>query len=253
MRKAGIRVALVLAMLILVIGLTIRYFIDRRSAAFAAEPSKTTTKAAVESKYAVGSTVQICWQQADTDAALVMLKEILTAHHLSVSVEKKIDDRLSVLISAGSNWQCLMLHDYSLLGDTLGGDISMHLKTSVLAFMEYQQDCWGYTLFEQGKMQSYFWNIPSIVEEEPAKCRGDAQLLARLYHVSVKQLAPYLRHITQEDTVETTRKVFSDDQYTLGDHWVRIDFMRRLGIKYPNPDVHHGLWLFIPEPGVNTK
>jgi hypothetical protein len=45
-------------------------------------------------------------------------------------------------------------------------------------------------------------------------------------------IAPYLRHLP--DSLETT-KAFMDDKHELGNHWVRADFMRRLGLQYPNP------------------
>jgi hypothetical protein len=37
-----------------------------------------------------------------------------------------------------------------------------------------------------------------------------------------------------------TPKVIPDDQFSLGDHWVRVDFMRRLGLQYPTPGATAG-------------
>jgi len=140
-----------------------------------------------------------------------------------------------------------------MLGDPLCIDLSKRMDTPVLAFLEYQQDCWGYALFRQGKLLNYFWNDPSIPEEDPKICKGDAHLLAQLFHVESKLLDPYLHFINHNDNRATSRKAFNDDQFTLGDHWVRIDFMRRLGIIYPDFQHFHGLTLYIPEQGVNME
>jgi len=41
-------------------------------------------------------------------------------------------------------------------------------------------------------------------------------------------------------------KTFPDDEFSLGDHWVRTELMRRSGITYP--DAGSSRWVLIADP-----
>jgi hypothetical protein len=57
--------------------------------------------------------------------------------------------------------------------------------------------------------------------------------LSSLFGVPESNISPYLRHLDSE--FPETLKAFPDDEFALNDHWVRIDFMRRLGLEYASP------------------
>jgi hypothetical protein len=60
------------------------------------------------------------------------------------------------------------------------------------------------------------------------------QALAALqWEVRESSIAPYLQQFSAE--LSENPKVFPDDQFSLGVHWVRTDFMRRLRLQYPTP------------------
>ena len=67
-----------------------------------------------------------------------------------------------------------------------------------------------------------------------------------VFAVPLEMVAPYVQHV---ENLDPESKAFDDDEFTLGDHWVRVDFMRRLGLLYPNPGkVPGGRYVRIDEP-----
>ena len=112
--------------------------------------------------------------------------------------------------------------------------------------MEYDQAAWGYTLFEGGEMRDQFWNFPDAVEMPAEECVGSVHAVAPAFGVPAESITPYIRHVTESDY---NTKAFADDEFTLGDHWVRVDFMQRLGVPYPEPgEVAGGRYIQIQEP-----
>ena len=113
-----------------------------------------------------------------------------------------------------------------------------------IVFLEYDQAAWGYCLFESGTLLDRFWSIPDAVETPAAECAGNVAVVSRVFGVTRDSIAPYIHHVTDFDA-----KAFAEDEFTLGDHWVRVDFMRRLGLKYPSPgQVAGGRHVKIEEP-----
>ena len=120
----------------------------------------------------------------------------------------------------------------SLFGETLTAELSRLTGGPAMVMLEYDQDAWGYCLFDGGTLLDRFWSAPEAVDTDPEECAGNAEAVFSIFGVSPDLVAPYLRHVTEADHGQ---KAFDDDEYTLGDHWVRVDFMRRLGLSYPAP------------------
>jgi hypothetical protein len=137
-----------------------------------------------------------------------------------------------------------MLHLNTLVGEPLAAELSRLVAGPAIVFLEYDQAAWGYCLFERGTLLDRFWSIPDAVETPPEECAGSVDVVSRVFGVAADAVAPYIRHVTDFDA-----KAFDDDQFTLGDHWVRVDFMRRLGLAYPSPgQVPGGRHVQIEEP-----
>jgi hypothetical protein len=130
-----------------------------------------------------------------------------------------------------------MLHLNSLVAEPVAAELSRLISGPAIAVMEYDQAAWGYTLFESGQLRDRFWSLPDVVETPPDECAGSVDAVALAFGVPAESITPYIRHVTEDD-YET--KVFDDDEFALGDHWVRVDFMRRLGIPYPSPGLVAG-------------
>jgi hypothetical protein len=159
------------------------------------------------------------------------------------------DYKLCCLAADPVAWSSLLLHLNSRLAHPLAARMSAELVDPVTVFDEFDQVAWGFSVYEAGNCIARFWNCPAIVEEDPQTCAVNPDLIARLFDVPVERVAPYLTHVNPD--VDGHGKVFADDEFSLGDHWVRCDFMRRLGLHYPNPGEPGTRHVFIKERRVN--
>jgi len=190
-----------------------------------------------------GMSSQVMWKQAWSPAAESTLAQALASQRCSIrelssqqwdakaaSIGGVRDYMTSYLAPASAEWSSAMLHLNSLVGEPLAFELSRLIARPAIVFLEYDQAAWGYCLFEGGSLLDRFWNIPDAVETPPEECAGKIDIVSRVFGVPADSIAPYIHHVTEFDV-----KAFDGDEFTLGDHWVRVDFMRRLGLVYPNP------------------
>ena len=137
-----------------------------------------------------------------------------------------------------------MLHFNSNLMDKLSLELSKKTNSLVITFLEYNQDAWGYCLYENGKLLDNFWNNHIIVEREANECVADINLLASKFQVDKTLIAPYLIDVGGKHNLG---KAFENDEFDLDNHWVRVDLMDKLGLIYPDS----GKWFYILEKGIN--
>jgi hypothetical protein len=159
------------------------------------------------------------------------------------------DYQLCCLAPDANTWSSLLLHSNSQLADPLAAALSATTSTPAIAFYEFDQFAWGFTVFDKGQPVARFWNRPEVVEEDPGACTVDSSFIAGKFGVGVEAVAPYLKHLDSDG--EEPDKASPADEFTLGDHWVRCDFMRRIGLRYPNPGEPGTRHVLIKEPGVN--
>ncbi|WP_089245901.1 hypothetical protein [Asanoa hainanensis] len=104
-------------------------------------------------------------------------------------------------------------------------------------------DYWAHTLVRDGavldrfaSMVDYFTDDLAVVAHLRRGWSGDPAVVASAFGRSVEELRPYLVHIDLGDDDEEeppSVKAFPDDEFTLDNAWVFVDFWRRLGITYP--------------------
>ena len=111
-----------------------------------------------------------------------------------------------------------MLHLNTLIGEPVASELSRLVAAPAIVFLEYDQAAWGYCLFEGGALLDRFWSIPDAVETPPDACAGSVPVVSRVFGVAADSIFPYIRHVTDYDA-----KAFDGDEFTLGDHWVRVD------------------------------
>jgi hypothetical protein len=203
---------------------------------------------------------QVMWRQpwgAEAEAklrqALGVLNcrlEELASHYWdakSSTVGGVRDTDATYVAPAAPDWSSAMLPLNTLIGERLAAELSRAILGPAIVFLEYDQATWGYLLFDRGSLIDRFWSDPDVVEEDPQQCTGDVEVVSRTFGVGSESVAPYLRHITGPGEGP---KVFPDDEFSLDDHWVRCDFMRRLGLDYPEPGkCEGGRYVRIAEPG----
>jgi hypothetical protein len=156
------------------------------------------------------------------------------------------DTKTTYLAPASDTWSSAMLHLGSVLGEPLAAELTRITGSPAIVLLEYDQDAWGYALCDGGTLVDRFWSVPDAVDLSPEECAGNFETVSAVLGVPAEVVAPYIRHVTE---AEAEVKAFEDDEYTLGDHWVRVDFMRRLGLAYPEPGkVAGGRYVKIDEP-----
>jgi len=156
------------------------------------------------------------------------------------------DSELSCIAPDAARWSSLLLRLNSMLADPLAVALSEATGGAVIAFYEFEQAAWGFDVYEKGEAVARFWNRPDYVEEDPGSCAVDPQILAGRFGVGVDEIAPYLKHLAPD--ANELGKAFPADEFELGDHWVRCDFMRRLGLRYPEPGEPGSRHFLLREP-----
>ena len=143
------------------------------------------------------------------------------------------DDELSTLAPRDGGWSVLMFPPGSVLSSAVSHQLSRKTDAPVAWFQSVDQTAWGFGVRKSGEQVAEFWNNPDFIRVDPANASADPEHVAGLFRVEAATLAPYLRHVAFGDEVD---KAFDDDEHTLDDHWVFCDFMRRLGMAYPEHD-----------------
>jgi hypothetical protein len=190
-----------------------------------------------------GMSSQVMWKQPWNLGAKSTLSQALgrlrtTMHELSsqqwdpktASIGGIRDYMTSYLAPASASWSSVMLNLNSLMAEPLAGELSSTIDGPAIIFLEYDQAAWGYRLFDRGSVLDKFWNIPEVVEAPSNDFAGNVETMSRVFGAPPENIAPYLQHVT-----DSAGKAFGDDEFALRDHWVRVDFMRRLGLQYPSP------------------
>ena len=206
-----------------------------------------------------GMSSQVLWKQALNSDAESTLRQAVgslrgSVHELpsqawersTLSIGGVRDYKTSYLAPASQAWSSVMLHLNSLIAEPLANELSRLVGGYSMALFEYDQAAWGYCLYKNGSLIDRFWNIPALVEIQPEECKGSAGTISSVFEVPLGMVVPYIQHISEADY---GAKAFVDDEFTLGDHWARVDFIRRLGLTYPNPgQVAGGRYLKVEEP-----
>lgn len=206
-----------------------------------------------------GASSQVFWKSPDPEAPLraglahlsAPLQELPSQQWDSktATIGGIRDYQLCCLAPDGKGWSSLLLHLNSQLADPLAAALSTATGSPVVAFYEYDQSAWGFGVFQKGEAVARFWNRPEVVEEDPQACTVSPEFIAGLFAVSAQAVAPYLNHLDPDS--DEPGKAAPEDEFSLGDHWVRCDFMRRLGLRYPNPGEPGTRHVLIKEPRVN--
>jgi hypothetical protein len=199
---------------------------------------------------------QICWKQPWGSDALALLrvtgmslglvvKELASQewNPATATIDGIRDVDLSYIGAAGDAWTFFHLPLDAKFSDVFAVNLSTTQANPIIEFHEYYDTCWGYRLIKKGIAIDYFVNEPFVLEEEPSRCFGSADMIARVFKVPQRLVAPYIRHLAVDE--DLSMKAHPDDEYPLSNHWVRVDFMRRLGIRYLDPSAGKGLYLHI--------
>jgi hypothetical protein len=156
------------------------------------------------------------------------------------------DHLLCYLAPCGDNWFGAILASgrAGTLGVIDAGSVACELSRrggGPAIVVSVVQDDWGYEAYANGKCIDQFWNRPP----DPPGLRpspGSVAVMAAAFGVPAEAIAPYIRQIGWD---EEPGRAFPDDEFALTDHWVHVDFLRRLGIRYPSPTAGVGRYVHV--------
>lgn len=115
------------------------------------------------------------------------------------------------------------------VGLDYGEPLSRALSRPVLLAYIYDDDFWGYELWQKGKELDRFASLPDYFGEgEPPAKPGDAGLVARLFGADPERIAPYL--LPWKESAEGY--ACEGDEFAIGDSWQMADFLDALGFDY---------------------
>lgn len=204
----------------------------------------------------VGSSV-IIFQKSDSKNKEIELKNVLTKLSIkyldlksqvweskSSSVDVIRDSKLSRISIDSNSWASLSLHLNSTLINSISKELSKLNDSPVIAFLEYEQEAWGYCLYQNGTLIDNYWNNYLTLDFEKNDCKANIDLISNLFNVKKELIEPYLIDIFDKNDLG---KVNIQDEFELNDHWVRVDFMKKIGLQYP----YSGKWIYIYESGLN--
>ena len=101
----------------------------------------------------------------------------------------------------------------------------------------YDDDFWGYFLYQSGQELDVFQAIPDYFEEpspeKRARLAGNSGVLSQVFAVDASRMEQYLQAWT-EDMVESeeVQLAYPEDTACIGDCWQMTDFMVALGYPY---------------------
>ena len=117
--------------------------------------------------------------------------------------------------------------------------LSSYLAAPAFSFHIHDGDLWMYILFSNGEKADQFNPVPDYWEElspeDKAQWKGNAQTVADLVPgLSADSIEKYLVQWDWNDPAP--QRAYQDDESPAGDCWQLVDFMKKLGLKYPVDD-----------------
>lgn len=163
-----------------------------------------------------------------------------------------------------NGWTIIFWPELNLFDAVFYQGLSQALGCLISTADIYDGGSWSHILVENGRLLDRFSSCPADHASAPhenermrREWRGDAEVIAAHLNVTPDAIRPYLVHreiqaprrtrgglqaalqwmgLTGRQDLPSTTKAFPDDEYTLDDCWVFVDFWRRLGISYPGEE-----------------
>lgn len=122
--------------------------------------------------------------------------------------------------------------------EELAARLSEEANGTVLLCYIYDDDFWGYSLYDKGQEKDVFCPIPDyfgdVDEEDVLKMAGNAEVLSKAFNVPSARVCRYL-HFWQDLEGNPSGKAYPEDKYGY-DTWQMYDFIKALGFKLPEEE-----------------
>jgi len=118
------------------------------------------------------------------------------------------------------------------VGFDSAGRLSEAVDCPVMGLYIYDDDFWGYDLWQKGKALDQFASLPGYFDEDsPPNMPGNAQTVARCFGVEPERVERYLIPWDRE-AMDGDVYAYDGDQTVIGDTWQMADFMNALGFDF---------------------
>lgn len=191
---------------------------------------------------------------ADKDAVAAALSKFAQSRDGSCHLApgKKTEDPNTLVLFEQNRRSTIVYPGEFFDWDAASQFLSAELKTPVFSFHIHDGDLWTFIAFADGEPATQFNPVPDYWDssnEEACAWAGNAVKVASLVpDVDSKIIEPYLTRWNFEP--EEPKKAWPDDEFATLDCWQLLDFMRRLGFKYPignSGSVLGETYEFVPE------
>lgn len=127
-----------------------------------------------------------------------------------------------------------LLNENSMCYEKFAEALSEKISSYVMLLYIYDEDFWGYFLYDKGKEIDRFSPEPEYFgeEENSGKYKGSAVEIAKYFGINKETIEKYLINWTDELYDEGNIKAYENDEYCYTDCWQMVDFMDKLGFPY---------------------
>lgn len=150
------------------------------------------------------------------------------------ALERKIENQDHNIRPDNCQWHiypkgpAVQLND-GAVGLDYAGPLSKRVHCPVLLAYIYDDDFWGYQLWQGGRELDQFASVHDYFDEgSPPDKPGDADLVARCFGVEPERVRRYLLPWDEEPD----GYAYEGDEFTAGDSWQMADFLDALGFDY---------------------
>ncbi len=116
--------------------------------------------------------------------------------------------------------------------ESLAELLSLEIEGVVLLTYIYDEDFWGYFLYDRGTQKDEFLPLGQYFQEDNPPIPGNPALLASCFGIQPQEIDRYL--VVWEEDMEEDVLAYPQDEFPYGDCWQMADFLKRLGFPYPD-------------------
>lgn len=128
----------------------------------------------------------------------------------------------------------IIFNEEANLDEVLIKILSKEICAPVMFIYIYDNDGWGYFYCEDGVIKDFFSVCPEAARDtSPKKYKHSAKFIAKQFHINVNKIINYFK-IWTDELIEDEVVAYEDDEFVYGDCWQMADFMKRLGILFPD-------------------
>lgn len=127
-----------------------------------------------------------------------------------------------------------LLNENSVCYEEFAKALSEKISSYVMLLYIYDEDFWGYFLYDKGMEINRFSPEPEYFGEnsDSGIYKGNPEIIAKYFGINKEVIEKYLINWTDKHYEEGNIKAYENDEYVYTDCWQMVDFMNKLGFPY---------------------